>query len=121
MHSSRMRTVRLLPVSPSMHCSRGCTCPRGDLLQGCTCQGVPAQGGVPAQEVYLPGGVPALGGSVPAQGGYLPKYSPPVNRMTGAKILLCPKLRLRAVILCYGISIGVDTSIGVIICVDQSE
>ena len=32
MHSSRMRTTRLLPVSPSMHCSWG---------------------------VYLPGGVPA--------------------------------------------------------------
>ena len=29
-----MRTTRLLPVSPSMHCSRG---------------GVPAQGGAPAQ------------------------------------------------------------------------
>ena len=25
MHSSRMRTARLLPVSPSMHCSGGCT------------------------------------------------------------------------------------------------
>ena len=39
MHSSRMRTARLLPVSPSMHCSWGCTC------QGCTCPG----GGVPVQ------------------------------------------------------------------------
>ena len=27
MHSSRMRTARLLPVSPSMQCSRECTCP----------------------------------------------------------------------------------------------
>ena len=25
MHSSMMHTARLLPVSPSMHCSRGCT------------------------------------------------------------------------------------------------
>ena len=60
MHSSRMCTARLLPVSPSMHCSQG---------------GVPAQrGGVPAQGVYLPrgvyqpGGAPAQG-DVPAQGG----------------------------------------------------
>ena len=41
MHSSRMRTARLLPVSPSLHCSRG--------------GGVPARG-VPAQGVYLLGG-----------------------------------------------------------------
>ena len=57
-----MRTARLLPVSPSMHCSPGgCTCPGG----------VPAQG-----RVYLPGGVPAQG-DVPAHKGYLPRYSPP--------------------------------------------
>ena len=41
MHSSRMRTARLLPVSPSMHCSqggtpdpRGCTWSRGVYLVG---------------------------------------------------------------------------------------
>ena len=75
MHSSRMRTARLLPVSPSMHCSRGCT-----WSWGCTCPegGVPAPGavpargrtsleGVPAWGVYLPGGVCILGG-VPAWG-----------------------------------------------------
>ena len=54
MHSSRMRTARLLPVSPSMRCSRGCTCREG----GCTCLGV-----------YLPRGVPV-------------QALPPVNRMT---------------------------------------
>ena len=42
-----MCTARLLPVSPSMHCSWG---------EG----GVPV-GGVPAREVYPPGGVPARG------------------------------------------------------------
>ena len=70
MHSSRMHTVSLLPVSPSMH--------RG----GDTCQG-----GVHAMEVYLPGGVYRqlvarisqhaprggyLPGGVPARGVYLP-------------------------------------------------
>ena len=34
MHSSRMRTARLLPVSPSMHCFRG-------VPWGCTCPGTP--------------------------------------------------------------------------------
>ena len=43
MHSSRMRTARLLPVSPSMHCSQG----------------------VPARGVYLPGSVPAGGCTCP--------------------------------------------------------
>ena len=88
MHSSRMRATRLLPVSPSMHCSwggvpakegvpaRGVYLPGGYLPGGCTCQGVPAQG------VYLPGGVPARGvylprWGVPAKGGI-----PLVNRMT---------------------------------------
>ena len=77
MHSSRMRTARLL----LMHCSeggvpgRGGTCPGGcTWSQGGTCPGgVPAQGGVPGlggvptQGVYLLGGVPA--GGVPGRGG----------------------------------------------------
>ena len=46
MHSRRMSTAHLLPVSPSMHCSGG-----GYLPGGCTCQGVSLVGGV-----YLPGG-----------------------------------------------------------------
>ena len=77
MHSSRMRTARLLPVSPSMHCSEKWGVP----AQGFTC---PAEGVVPAQGVYLsggmylhrgctcPGGEPAQGGVVPAQGGGVP-------------------------------------------------
>ena len=40
MHSSRMRTSHLLPVSPSMHCSRGGYLPRGVPVRG---RGVPAQ------------------------------------------------------------------------------
>ena len=40
MHSGRMHTARLLPVSPSMHCAGGC------LLQAGICsQGVSAPGG----------------------------------------------------------------------------
>ena len=73
MHSSRMHAARLLPISPSMHCSggRGCTCLGvgrctclGCICWGCTCLGgVSAQGGVPAggctcqAGVYLPRGV----------------------------------------------------------------
>ena len=81
-----MRTAHLLPISPSMHCSGG---PGGYLVWG----RVTGPGGVPGPRgVYLvwgvgvmgapgPGGVPARGG-VPGLGGYLPRYSPPVNRMT---------------------------------------
>ena len=43
--------------------------------------GVPAQVGLPAGEVYLPRGVYLLGVYLP-WGGYLPRYNPPVNRMT---------------------------------------
>ena len=101
MHSSRMRTGRLLPVSPSMHCSgggcvsarevylpkggvpaRGCTCPvectcLGVYLpRGCTCQG-----GVPARGCtcwgYLPGGCTCQRGGVPARESvYLPRGVP---------------------------------------------
>ena len=75
MHSSRMRTARLLPISPSMHCSWGVYLLEGYLPEGgCTCPGdVPAWGDVPALGVYLlVGGVPAQGvyllvGGVPAQ------------------------------------------------------
>ena len=42
-----MRTTRLLPVSPSMHCTLGCTWSRG---------GVPGPGGLPVPGGYLPGG-----------------------------------------------------------------
>ena len=87
MHSSRMRTARLLTVSQHALPGGGCTCPgRGGvyLLQGVPAQGdtypgggVPCTRGAPAWGVYLPGGIPAqgvylLGGCVPAQGVYLP-------------------------------------------------
>ena len=49
-HSSRMRTARLLTVSPSMHCSGGVPGSRGVYL---VWGGVPGPGGVPD-----PGGVP---------------------------------------------------------------
>ena len=83
MHSSRMRTTRLLPVSPNMHCSRegghlprgvclpgGCACPGGGWVNlpkggGCTCPGGTCPGGCTCPEVYLPRGL------------YLPRYSPP--------------------------------------------
>ena len=66
MHSSRMRTARLLPISPRMHCSgRGCTSP-GSV---CTYPGVPAWGRVPGRER----GVPEWGSGVPARGVYLPR------------------------------------------------
>ena len=62
MHFSRMRTTRLLPVSPGIHCSRGVPGPG----EGCTWfQGVylVPVGCTWSQGVYLvPGGVPGLGG-----------------------------------------------------------
>ena len=81
MHSSRMRTARLLSVSPGMQCSRGvylhggCTCP----LVAHISQHAMLPGGVPAWGVYLPrgmslpGGVYLPGGCVPARGVYLPE------------------------------------------------
>ena len=128
-----MRTACLLPVSPSMYCSRGgggvparggvpaqgvagpggvpgprgvpawgvylvrgaCTWSGGVyLVQGCTwSMGCTWSGGCTwSWEVYLPGGVPAWG--VPTQ--VLPLWT---EWQTGVKILPCPKLRLRAVII----------------------
>ena len=56
MHSSRMLTTRLLPVSPSMHCAEGICFPGGVYFQGGVCsRGVFACGG----------GVCFLGGSAP--------------------------------------------------------
>ena len=90
MHSSRMRTARLLLISPSMHCSwgvyltrgiptgrlpaGGCTCP----ARGCTCrEGVPAWGDVPA------GGVPTQG--VYLRRGYLPQVLHPCGQTDTCK------------------------------------
>ena len=52
LHSSRMRTARLLPVSPSTHCTGGVSAPGGVCSQGCTCLG-DLPGGC-----TCPGGVP---------------------------------------------------------------
>ena len=64
MHSSKMRTARLLPVSPSMHCSGG--------------RGVPGPGGK--------GGVPGPGGGCTWSWGGVPaQVLPPVDRQTRVK------------------------------------
>ena len=72
MHSSRMRTARLLPISPGMHCSGGCLLPGGVCSWGCLLPGVSALGG---------------GGGVCSQEGVcIPACTEadtlPVNRMT---------------------------------------
>ena len=70
-----MRTARLLPVFPSMHCP----------------------GGVPAQGVYPPGGCTYSGG---LDGGCTCSGTPHSKQNslhTPLKILPCPKLRLRLV------------------------
>ena len=79
MHSSRMRTARLLPVSPSMYCSGGGVLglggvpSRGGVPGGCTWSGGVSGWGVPGPEGR---GYLVLGG-VPGRGGvYLPRYSP---------------------------------------------
>ena len=120
MHSSRMCTARLMPVSPSMHCSQmdvpaqGVYLPGGNVylpggwgvpgwgctgLGGCICwgwvylaRGCTCLGGVPAQGEYLPGGY--LLGDAPAQ--VLPCCEQNSWHML-LKVLPCPKLRLRAV------------------------
>ena len=81
LHSSRMRTTRLLPVSPSMHCSRGeYLVPGGVPGLG---KGVPGPGGcVWSQGVYLVRRVYLVWGVYLVPGGYQLRYSPPVNRMT---------------------------------------
>ena len=74
MLSSRMRTTRLLPVSPSMHCLGVVYLPRRVYLLRGTCQGVLLPRGLcTCQGVYLPR-------EVYLPGGYLPRY-PPVNRI----------------------------------------
>ena len=85
MHSSRMRTAHLLPVSPSMHCSGVY------LLWGCTW----------SWGVYLvPGCVPGPGGCTWSREGGTCPGTPPCEQndwQTGVKIIPCPKLRLRGV------------------------
>ena len=116
-----MRTARLLPVSPSMHCSGGVPSPGGTWSGGY----LPGLGDVPGPGGggYLPGpggtwGVYLVQGVylVPGGGGYLPglRGIPAWSAWSGGvpaqvlapcgqnswhkllKILPCPKLRLRA-------------------------
>ena len=72
MHSSRMRTARLLAVSRSMQCL-GVHLPGGVYLpRGLTArEGVPGWGGVPVRGVVPAGGVPARRGCT-FQGGTCP-------------------------------------------------
>ena len=57
MHSSRMRTVHLLPVSPSMHCAGGVSAPggvsRGCLLWSGGCVSQHAMGQTPPWTEFL--------------------------------------------------------------------
>ena len=92
MHSSRMHPARLLPVSPSMHCSRGVGVV--PVLGGCTWSqgdGVPGPGGCTwSLGVYLVGGGVYLvrwvctwsEGCTWSWGGVPAQVLPPVNRMT---------------------------------------
>ena len=73
MHSSRMRTAHLLPVSPSMNCSCGVYLPGGVPARG-YCMGGRSAGGLPA------GSVPAHRGYLPGE--YLGRY-PPAGTPTG--------------------------------------
>ena len=98
MHSSRMRIARLLPVSPSMHCTGGvCS---GGVSWGGVCSRVVCSGGVCSRGVSAlagdllrgvvsaaPGGVCSMGGLLLGWGwgGYLSQHAlrqtPPVNSM----------------------------------------
>ena len=83
MHSSRMCTVRLLAVSPSMHCAWGVS------ALGGVCSG----GGASApRRCLLSGGVSDIPACTEAD-------PPPMNRITDAcENTTFPQLRLRAVI-----------------------
>ena len=92
MHSSGMRTARLLTVSPSVHCTVGCVSaqwcvssqgglPGGVCPGGCVCPGlVSAQGGVWPGGCVCKGGVSAQGG-IPACNG----ADTPMDRQTLVK------------------------------------
>ena len=120
MHSSRMRTARLLTVS--QHAlpgaggvylpsgaggvpARGVYLPGGvPAREGVYCLGVylPEEGDVPARGVYLPGGVPAregvyLPGGVPARGGGCTCRGVYLSGGGGGLYLPRVVLRLRAV------------------------
>ena len=69
MHSSRMHTAHAWTIGWGVYL------PGGVPARECTCLGVYLPGG------YLPRGCTCPGG-VPASGVYLPRYSPPEDRMT---------------------------------------
>ena len=84
-HSIRMRTARLLPVSPNMHCSGGVPCPGGYLVLGVyLIWGAPGQG-------YLVLGVCtwSLGGPGP-RGTPDPRGAPGPNGVPGPGGTLSP-------------------------------
>ena len=101
MHSSRMRTAHLLPISPSIHCSEGgvpgsrrCISFQGEgvyLVRGWGVGVVPGLGFIPVPIVYNFGikegciwstiGVPGLKRE-PKYGGVSCPGIPPVDRMT---------------------------------------
>ena len=126
LHSSRMRTARMLTVSPSMLCTGGCTWSQGVSALGGSAPGGSAPGGmrVPGPGGSVPGGVCSGGvclllggvcswgctwsqrgvcsqggcllpvGDVCSQGVYLPRHSPPVNRILDTRLwkyYLAPK------------------------------
>ena len=81
MHSSRMRTARLLTIYQHALLGGGVSAQGGVPAQGGYLPGGTCLGGVPFRGVYLPGSVPAQGGTCPewgctCPGGYLPWYSP---------------------------------------------
>ena len=100
LHSSRMHTTHSLPVSPSMHCTVGVPASGlggtylwygGCLLPGGTCLwswGVSAPG--KGACLWSGGCISACNGAEP------PLWT---EWQTGAKILPCPELPLRAVII----------------------
>ena len=105
-----MHTARLLTVSPSMHCSGGCllwgvSAPGGSALAGgAWSRGVvPGPGGVCCRGCLLQG-VPGPGGVVSQHAlRQTPPHCEQNSLHTLLKILPCPKLRLRAVIIHFSV------------------
>ena len=108
LHSSRMRTARLLTISPSMQCSGGCLLQGGDCSQGGACsQGCLLLGGVcpwGMRCLFLEGVWLLLGGYPSMHWGRAPHVQNSWHTLL--KILPCPKLHLRAVIKVFFSVIG---------------
>ena len=97
-----MRTARLLPVSPSMHCAGGGLCPGGACTGGCLPMAHWGGGGYvtyPIMHLMLPVQCSSLYSVTQVHAGIHTPLPPMWTEwQTGAKILPCHKLRLRAVI-----------------------